>query len=725
MKKHILLIYLLLFCICICNSCELGDDIEVLDDGIISVKGHDILLVENTEYESDLWVVAGDRAGEAVGVLLDRSDTGNSRTLYGAVYVTPDGQSFTLMLDENGYPESITFEDNSALTITNYTENTADINYIDPDTGIALVTETIKLGDDFKSLQEHIATYGLAYTLSDNSTAVNRISSDGIHIYANEAHLFAIKGTLRVAGTAISVLACAGSTLSLLIPGAQPVSIPMTAAACASAMAGVISTVDYFADKTEAGDIAGSVSTTLSGGSYLGDMKDPSNLILFIMSIYEGMLPDCTVAVPQHHKGCIDDTLYWYNDCNILQQSVEHCVHGCRDGACLPFDPDLEVSIGADPLCAKPGDTVFFSSTVTGGDSSTYTYLWDFGDASGAEYNIQSASHTFPDAGTYSVSLTVEDDSGNRGYGQTILEVGDCEELRAGISSSPACVETGKNIRFTAEAIGGDKGSYTYSWNLGDGTMSTRANPVHSYAYENNYTVTLTVRDKNNLMDRVETVIQVGGCKDDYEDPTDPGSSTTTTTIAEGPDLSGFTCAYLVVQGASSCNSPDDGSHYYAVNPSWGGGDSYGFYPCPPQGYGSCSDNVFSASCDFDDQCFNVHEELTVYFSYDISEGLTISRLTATKTKTPGGGEASCLGITRHTQEITASNIPCTYSSSGVTCGVDSGDVAGYIDSFSSVTVDDEGVTSGECSQIYNDYTLIENEFFHDRTPAINFTLHK
>ncbi len=502
---------------------DFEDDIEVLGDGLVSVRGHDILLIENSNTSSDLWIIAGDRAGEGFGALVDRNNTEDSVTLYGTVCATPNGNSFVLLFDERGYPSSMIFNDNSTITITNYTSSTADISLIDPNSSIPLATETVELGEDFEKLQNLIAEYGLTF---DTSGSLNNLVCGDrtiIHGYANEARLTAIKGILKIVGTSISVLGCAVTASTLLVPGTQPVSAPLTAAACVSAGSGVFSTIDYFLGKSDEGDSAGGMSTVLSGIGCFGNPRDCPN---FLMAMFESYIPDCMVATRHDHKGCIDKTLYWYNDCNILQETVAHCEYGCTNGECVPFETNMRVTIIVDPPCVHPGDTVFFSSQVSGGDSSTYSYTWDFGGSSGY---LDSGSQTFTDAGLYEVMLTVEDESGNKGWSYIELEVGDCDDIRAGISVTPLCVDTGKNISFSAKVTGGDNSSYKYSWNLGDGNISTGPQVVHSYGYEKQYTVSLVVSDRNNLMDKVETSVQVGSCDEPGNDDTDTSESTTST----------------------------------------------------------------------------------------------------------------------------------------------------------------------------------------------------
>ena len=66
-------------------------------------------------------------------------------------------------------------------------------------------------------------------------------------------------------------------------------------------------------------------------------------------------------------------------------------------------------------------------------------------------------------------------------------------------------------------------------------------------------------------------------------------------------------------------------------------------------------------------------------------------------------------------------------SGSYIFCEVDGGDVADHIDSYSrtgSYYWGDEDYAN-TCSEAYNDYTLITNEFFHDRTPGIRLYLRR
>ncbi|MEU9836761.1 carbohydrate-binding protein [Streptosporangium sp. NPDC048047] len=53
-------------------------------------------------------------------------------------------------------------------------------------------------------------------------------------------------------------------------------------------------------------------------------------------------------------------------------------------------------------------------------------------------------------------------------------------------------------------------GALTYSWNFGDGTTSTAANPSKTYTADGTYTVTLTVRDPQGLTGNTSLIVTVG-----------------------------------------------------------------------------------------------------------------------------------------------------------------------------------------------------------------------
>ena len=74
----------------------------------------------------------------------------------------------------------------------------------------------------------------------------------------------------------------------------------------------------------------------------------------------------------------------------------------------------LAVEITSGDTEGKVAPATFeFDVDVTGG-TEPYTYSWDFDD--GEESNEQTVSHTFEEAGSYDVGLTVTDSGGQSTY---------------------------------------------------------------------------------------------------------------------------------------------------------------------------------------------------------------------------------------------------------------------------------------------------------------------
>ena len=55
-----------------------------------------------------------------------------------------------------------------------------------------------------------------------------------------------------------------------------------------------------------------------------------------------------------------------------------------------------------------------------------------------------------------------------------------------------------------------DGDTLTYSWNFGDGSSSTSANPIHQYSANGKYSVVLTVKDPSGATDTASALITVG-----------------------------------------------------------------------------------------------------------------------------------------------------------------------------------------------------------------------
>jgi PKD repeat protein len=135
--------------------------------------------------------------------------------------------------------------------------------------------------------------------------------------------------------------------------------------------------------------------------------------------------------------------------------------------------------------------TVGFDGYAEGG-TGTYSYAWEFGD--GAFGDGQSASHTYPNAGTYTVRLTVNDgQTSQQAENVVIIEDVPLPALVASFTVNQTS-STDLTVGFDAYAEGGT-GTYSYAWEFGDGTFGDGQSASHAYPSAGTYTVRLTVND--------------------------------------------------------------------------------------------------------------------------------------------------------------------------------------------------------------------------------------
>jgi PKD repeat protein len=116
------------------------------------------------------------------------------------------------------------------------------------------------------------------------------------------------------------------------------------------------------------------------------------------------------------------------------------------------------------------------------------TWTWDFGD--GTTSNERNPSHTYKNAGSYTVSLTATGPGGSdteikEGY----VQVSSPPPV-ASFTAIPTSGNSPLTVQFT-ETTGANITSFL--WDFGDGSTSDERNPVHTYRKTGSYTVSLTV----------------------------------------------------------------------------------------------------------------------------------------------------------------------------------------------------------------------------------------
>jgi len=145
------------------------------------------------------------------------------------------------------------------------------------------------------------------------------------------------------------------------------------------------------------------------------------------------------------------------------------------------------------------GEPVSFDASASRDpDGGLVAYVWDFGDGQSA-IGLQPV-HTYRQAGSYTVTLTVSDDTGlvNADASDTmIVEVRDPPAI---LASGPAVGCSGKPMSWTAQFPGGSPAqSARISWNFGDGVTAQGPSVTHTYRRPGRYQVTMFTDNSGQL----------------------------------------------------------------------------------------------------------------------------------------------------------------------------------------------------------------------------------
>ncbi|WP_088858471.1 PKD domain-containing protein [Thermococcus profundus] len=140
------------------------------------------------------------------------------------------------------------------------------------------------------------------------------------------------------------------------------------------------------------------------------------------------------------------------------------------------------------------GDEVSFMDSSSDPDGSVAKWSWNFGD--GTFSDERNPNHSYAAPGTYTVMLTVEDESGLRGSYTKEIKVEPKNYLpTADFTFLPKEPKAGEEVSFADKSTDRDGEITSWSWDFGDGSTSNDAEPVHVFTEVGNYTVTLTVKD--------------------------------------------------------------------------------------------------------------------------------------------------------------------------------------------------------------------------------------
>jgi PKD repeat protein len=176
-----------------------------------------------------------------------------------------------------------------------------------------------------------------------------------------------------------------------------------------------------------------------------------------------------------------------YNDLKLVVESA----NGCRDSMIIGVTVYPEITsdfeLSKDVICS--GERVILSSLP-----GSFRYFWDYGDGEKG-YGSNVVNHVFKNSTSspvvYNVKLTAT--SYYNCTSETTLPITVYPMPEAAFTAVPVSqVWPSSTVNFTNNT---NPGTWTWLWNLGDGSTSSVENPSRTYAAPGEYVVTLYVNN--------------------------------------------------------------------------------------------------------------------------------------------------------------------------------------------------------------------------------------
>jgi gliding motility-associated-like protein len=171
-----------------------------------------------------------------------------------------------------------------------------------------------------------------------------------------------------------------------------------------------------------------------------------------------------------------------------------------------------QVVVNSVPVVAFTPEEVCQGATTEFEDLSSVVngtitdWFWDFGDG-GATSNLQNPTYTYPNSGSYNVSLTVTSDQGCISTGTQLIDV--YAVPTANFTVVNAC--DGQAVVFTNASADNGGSNVSFDWDYtNDGTVDfTGTTTSHIYPAPGAYTASLTVTNSNGCSDNIVLPLDV------------------------------------------------------------------------------------------------------------------------------------------------------------------------------------------------------------------------
>jgi PKD repeat protein len=161
--------------------------------------------------------------------------------------------------------------------------------------------------------------------------------------------------------------------------------------------------------------------------------------------------------------------------------------------------PPALADFTAAPTSGKTPLAVKFTDKSTGTEKA---WLWQFGD--GKTGKSQNPSHTYSNAGSYTVKLAVTRKDGTTSSCAKVNCINAYSVPKANFSATPASGKAPLQVNFKDKSTGTITG---WLWDFGDAQPSSSVqNPIYTYTSPGTYTVELTVTGPGGISSKNATI---------------------------------------------------------------------------------------------------------------------------------------------------------------------------------------------------------------------------
>ncbi|MFM2358163.1 MAG: hypothetical protein RLY16_155 [Bacteroidota bacterium] len=185
----------------------------------------------------------------------------------------------------------------------------------------------------------------------------------------------------------------------------------------------------------------------------------------------------------------------------VLQVTTSNGCKASSNPMVVAVKPNPVASFTYPANTCLPNAQVLFTnnSSIADGTENSFTYVWNFGDATSGTNNqsvSQNPTHTYNTVGPYQVKLTVT--SGDKCVDDTIITVNRIRpEPIADFTSDSVSLCANQRVQFIDRSNGAGAAITEWNWNFGDGTVAGpgQVPPLHTYSVANTYAVTLQIKN--------------------------------------------------------------------------------------------------------------------------------------------------------------------------------------------------------------------------------------